>query len=234
MKYDEIEDFITTKIKTGEYVADEKIPSENQLAEIFSVSRMTVHKAIDNLVARNYLFRLPKKGIYVLNLSEKYTIYLDELNGFTTRAERLGKKSSSKVIKFELKEPSTLIKTKMKLEKNEKIFYIERARLLNEEPIIFEINYIRQNKVENLSMLDAQKSIEQYLKQNDIQVKRVEKEFVASMPDKKIKEALGLSNNTTLLRIDYTNFDQDNEVFKFTKVFYNQNKCRFLQIIDII
>ena len=48
--YLQIRESIYNKIVNGEYRAGDKLPSEDKLAETFGVSRMTVNKALMELV----------------------------------------------------------------------------------------------------------------------------------------------------------------------------------------
>ena len=81
MKFYEIEEYLLNNIKKSFYLPDEKIESENELVKKFGVSRMTCRKAIENLVQRNYLYKIKGKGTYVKDNSNKHIIYLN--NPFT-------------------------------------------------------------------------------------------------------------------------------------------------------
>ena len=65
VQYQRIKQNIMSKVISGEYAAGERIPSERELCEIFSLSRTTIRRAIDELVAEGILFRVPAKGTYV-------------------------------------------------------------------------------------------------------------------------------------------------------------------------
>ena len=88
MKYDEIEDYILLNINTGVYKSGQKIESENNLSSKFNVSRMTVRRAIENLIHSNYLYREQGKGTFVKNHEDKLSIFLNEIIGFSERAKR--------------------------------------------------------------------------------------------------------------------------------------------------
>ena len=53
------------RIVSGEWQPGDRIPSENELVAIFSVSRMTVHHALRDLTARGFLVRRSGSGTYV-------------------------------------------------------------------------------------------------------------------------------------------------------------------------
>lgn len=55
------------QIITGKWKPGYKIPSENELAEIFNVSRMTVREALQALVALDLLEKKRGRGTFVKN-----------------------------------------------------------------------------------------------------------------------------------------------------------------------
>ncbi len=61
----EIEDWITSKIISGEYKIGEKIPSEQSLADHFNVCRPTIKRAIKDLIANGILECRPRTGSFV-------------------------------------------------------------------------------------------------------------------------------------------------------------------------
>src|SRR5690554_2855902 len=70
--YEQIKQKILKRISSGEYKAEEKIPSERELCRRYSVSRTTIRKAIDELVVEGILIRRSGRGTFVSsNGSEK-------------------------------------------------------------------------------------------------------------------------------------------------------------------
>lgn len=56
---------ITERIERGDYTSGSALPSENELAEEFGVTRLTVRNAIDSLVEQGLIRRVQGKGTYV-------------------------------------------------------------------------------------------------------------------------------------------------------------------------
>lgn len=61
----QIRNYVEDKINTGEYAAGKQIPTEVELAEQFGVSRLTVKRALTELVERKLLYRVKGKGTFV-------------------------------------------------------------------------------------------------------------------------------------------------------------------------
>lgn len=66
-------DGITADIENGTYIAGARIPSEAELSEIYSVSRITIRRAVKELAAEGLLTKKQGKGTFVNTpkLSEK-------------------------------------------------------------------------------------------------------------------------------------------------------------------
>lgn len=65
--YIQVKDTILEQIKSGNLKKGDQLLSESQFQKEFNVSRVTVRKAIDELVQEGYLVRLHGKGTYVKN-----------------------------------------------------------------------------------------------------------------------------------------------------------------------
>lgn len=63
--YKNIHQYIMDYIQEKDKKADQKIPSENELAERFNVSRITVKKALDTLVEDGMIYRIQGKGSFI-------------------------------------------------------------------------------------------------------------------------------------------------------------------------
>ncbi|MFD1067921.1 FadR/GntR family transcriptional regulator [Oceanobacillus locisalsi] len=64
-------------IKTGEYVEGQKLPSENELAKYFDVSRVPIREAISKLVSVGYVESMQGKGSFVkrLDATDEFKAY---------------------------------------------------------------------------------------------------------------------------------------------------------------
>ena len=64
-RYEQIKTFIRNQIESGQWSTGDSVPSENQLAMDFSVSRMTARRALQELADENLLLRSPGLGTFV-------------------------------------------------------------------------------------------------------------------------------------------------------------------------
>ena len=71
--YKKLKDTIIKEIKNGTLKENDAILSERLLTEKFGISRISVRKAISELIEENYLYTIPGKGTFVKGLTSKFT-----------------------------------------------------------------------------------------------------------------------------------------------------------------
>jgi len=70
-KFEKVRDSLLEKIKSGAYEKDSKLPSENDLIELFGVARETVRKAISDLERRGLVQRRKGSGSFITKLGKR-------------------------------------------------------------------------------------------------------------------------------------------------------------------
>ena len=72
MAYRNLADRIRTAIRDGEYADGRQLPTEEQLAASFSVSRQTVRRAMQDLVSEGIIYRVAGRGTYPVAERDRY------------------------------------------------------------------------------------------------------------------------------------------------------------------
>ncbi len=117
------------------------LPTETELEEKYKVSRITVRKAIDDLVIEGFVTKEQGRGTFV-----RSTKIVQDANSITSWTEEMylkGKKPATKKLKLYEIVPSRKMKRNLNLSANEKIICVERIRLVDNEPISIMFNYLR-------------------------------------------------------------------------------------------
>jgi len=146
--YIQIKDYIREKIETGGLKTGDKIPSEELLCEKYNVSKITVIRALRDLVNEDIIFRKQGKGSFV-----KEPSYKEDLNKFANfkHVNTLSYGNSKhKILKWHIIKPSKEIRNRMKLTKEDKVLEIVRLRLFKSKPVVFERTYISYNLIPSL------------------------------------------------------------------------------------
>ena len=148
--YYQIKNIIREMIENEELKPGEMIPAERELCEIQGVSRMTVNKAIMDLVNEGIVYREQGKGTFVAVPKEKQQI--SKLKGFTEEMEHKGLKSNTHILSFRVKPATKQLKIVLNLGSEESsVIEIIRLRISNEEPLAIETVWISNNTFKDLT-----------------------------------------------------------------------------------
>jgi GntR family transcriptional regulator len=137
--YRQLKKAIQAAILNDTYRQGEKIPTEPELSEQYSVSRITVRKAVEELVKEGYLVKQQGKGTFVS--LPKIDRKIEHVMGFTAACQANGFSSHSEVTKTEVIKGDADLRKALQLEKDEKVLYIQRKRFAGDNPLMLENNY---------------------------------------------------------------------------------------------
>lgn len=139
--YTQVVDEINNKIRDGEYITGNRIPPENQLCDIFGVSRITIRRAIRKLIDGGILYTKQGKGTFVL--SSKIKRRLPKLYSFSDDMRGLGLVPSSKILVQQVEEADMELVDLLQLPADDtSVNRIHRIRFANQEPILIEQTWV--------------------------------------------------------------------------------------------
>jgi len=73
-KFITISEAIIDKIKTGELLPGDKVPSENELIKAYNISNTTARKSLLEAESKGWVKRIKGKGTYVLNRTAEHSL----------------------------------------------------------------------------------------------------------------------------------------------------------------
>jgi len=138
--YYQLKEYLAKKIASREWKPGEKIPSETELCEVYSVSRITVRKAIEDLVRSGQLIKHQGKGTFVTNVSMEHK--LSKFYSFSEELTNSGMTERAQILSFDVVAASEEVREKLSMQKNEKVYMVKRLRMADEMPYTVEISYI--------------------------------------------------------------------------------------------
>ncbi len=142
-KYIQINKWIHGMISRGKYIVGDQIPTEEELARMFGVNRMTVRQAIDELSTEKMIARKRGKGTFLIAAKPQDLIYeLGHISSFTDDMKSLGITPKTTTLKFEVIKANKKIEERLHLRKNEKVIYTLRAKYADDEPVLIERSYL--------------------------------------------------------------------------------------------
>lgn len=154
--YYKLSEEINSKIDDGIWEVGSKIPSERELVEKYSLSRITVRNAIAECVRQGRLEKVQGKGTFVVD--RKIVQRLANVYSFSDEMKKQGKVSSTKVICCVVVDASETIAKNLNIDLNSSVIFLERLRFAEKDkPIIVERTYFPYDEYEFLLNTDLEK-----------------------------------------------------------------------------
>jgi len=226
--YIQIKDYIREKVETGELKKGDRIPSEELLCEKFNVSKITVIRALHDLVNEGLIIRKQGKGSFVKE--PDYKADLNKLANFRNIHTLPHDQAEHKILKWHMIKPSKEIRDRMKLTKEDRVFEIVRVRFFKEEPVAFERTYIPDNLIPSLEEkreLFEKKFVYDIFKTNPQISPESSKIFIkAILTDKFYAKIFKVAIGNPLLVWDRTTFSKDKKVIEFSIFCARGDKCK--------
>jgi GntR family transcriptional regulator len=224
--YLQLREVIRKKIEEGEYQPGTSIPSENDLASLYSINRLTVRNAMSKLVNEGLLKRVQGKGVYVV--PDRVERDLEKLGGFVQVTREKKQTLQNKVLEKAERKAGNKFSNIFNIDPADLIFYIKRLTFNVDEPISLEEIHIPKYLVPNLENIDlAVFTLNQAYKLSGITAVRANQTLDLTTLDPNDARTLGIVSNVAVMLFECTSFDKQGRVMEFTKTYTRGDKCDF-------
>jgi GntR family transcriptional regulator len=224
--YLQLREVIRKKIDEGEFQAGTSIPSENELAAMYSVNRLTVRNAMSKLVNEGILKRVKGKGAYVV--PDRVERDLEQLGGFVQVTREKKRTLQNKILVKTERKAGNKYALIFGIKPDEKIFYIRRISYADDEPVSLDESYIPKYLVPNLENIDLSVfTLYQVYKSNGINVVRANQTLDLTTLEPSDARTMGIISNVAVMLFECISFDEKERVVEFTRTFTRGDKCDF-------
>jgi GntR family histidine utilization transcriptional repressor len=138
--FQQIKDYLLGEIQAGHWKEGDAIPSEQELARQFGVSRMTVNRAVRELTAEQILTRVQGSGTYVAQ--HKYQSTLVEIKSIAEEIRARGHTHRSELHLLERGKASELMALPFGVRSGYPLFHSVIVHFENELPIQVEDRWV--------------------------------------------------------------------------------------------
>lgn len=230
--YIQIKDYIRLNIQAGVFPENSRIPSERQLAEQFQVSRLTVSKAINELIQEGLLHSHVGKGTFVS--STKIEQELRTLTSFTEEMIRRGQRPSSRVLYAVVEPASSEVTKALLLPSGTKIIVLKRVRLADNQPVALETSAIVAAICPDIVGKHdfSQESLYQVLREEcGIRIAYARQIFESRQATPEEQEALHLDPHTPILGITRVTYNAQEQPIEYVRSAYRGDRYKFNAIL---
>ena len=199
--YAQIVEQLKQDIESGVYSKDGRLPTEAELSAEYGVSRITIRRAVEELVNQSLVEKRQGKGTFIC--APKLTRQLDGPMSFTEMCAANGLKARAKLRDAGISSPSSLdVREALGLKEGESAVRIRRLRYAGDRPLVLEDNFYPLEYSYLLSIDLENDSIYRYLQQEKgIELRRTTMRLSIVRADVKLAKLLQVSRNTPQLEM---------------------------------
>ncbi len=225
--YARVEAALAQEIAQGQLESGSQLPPEDQLIARFAVSRTTVRKAIENLVARGLVEIRRGKGTFVTQ--PKITQALTELTGFAEDMVVLGRKPSSRLLDKQIVQADETVAEHLELIPGTHVYRIERVRLADGIPMSFDETYLPLDIGEKVvsNDLDVEPIFDLLEKKYALPLIEARYQLEAVIADTRVAAALQIEEGAPIFLIERTSYTSDQKPVDYEKLYYRGDSIRF-------
>jgi len=189
-------------IMAGEYKTGDRLPSENELATMLGVHRLTVRQALSSLVNEKVLYRIRGKGTFVgQNAIERPS---HKLSGLFSEIADKGLQPTSRVLEKAVLPAPQKVAELLKIKEGDQVTKVFRVNYADNHPIAISYHYAPNSICPELMQEDLEKQAfhQIFNKKYGMRLGWAEDEVRAGRANKFQAQHLLLSQGTVILKIE--------------------------------
>jgi GntR family transcriptional regulator len=151
-----LEQRLREKIETHEWPTGFQLPSERELCELYSVSRITVRRVLKDLAVQNLVRSIPGKGTFVILPEMREP--LQPLSSFSEDMRRRGFSPYSHTLQAEIIPSTESIAKSLNLPVGAEVIHLQRLRMVapDDIPVAIQTALIPHSRCPNLLRFNLQ------------------------------------------------------------------------------
>jgi GntR family transcriptional regulator len=226
--YAKVEESIAAEIAQGEYRPGDQLPTEDELLQRFEVSRITVRRAIQNLVHRGLLEIRRGRGTFVAE--PHIEAELTKLSGFVEDMNAAGRRASARVVSQGVVPATARIAERLQLARGTRVMRIERVRLADGVPVSFDETYLPLTLGKKIVRNDLRIHPIFTLLEEEYGVPLVEADYEleAVTASEIVAEALQVMAGSPIFQIERTSRTTNREPIDYEVLSYRGDLVRFV------
>jgi GntR family transcriptional regulator len=219
--------FLQDAISRGNLQPGQRLPGENELAQQFGVSRVTVRRALAALADQGLVVRKPGVGTVVQIPSASSSIITADVSNLLPHIVRMGKDSQVQMLEFAYVPATPYVAEKLGLVTGERVQYSVRVRSRAGEPFSYLTTYVPERIAQNYSEADlARTPLYALLERSGVKVHRATQTISAVLASPVVSEALQLTPGSPLIALTRVVFGEKDRGVELLEALYRPDRYR--------
>lgn len=204
------------------------LPSEQELQDLFSVSRTVVRQALLELVHEGLVYRRKGKGSFVA--PPKVTEgQIQRLTSFSDEMSRQGYHPVTVVLEQQIVEAHPELAQRLEITPGAAVVALKRVRVLDGQPLMLASTWLPRDLCPGLESADlATRSLYEVLKSDHARiVERGSRTLEAVPATKEQADLLETQAGSPLMRLEVLSYEQSGRVLEYSVAFHRGDRAKF-------
>ena len=212
------------EILSGERPYGSAMPTEQELSDLYSVSRITARRVLNDLAGNHFVERKRRLGTRVTFKSPAKPIE-GNIDQAVDSLLALGQGTTVNVIEVSVEQASATVASALRLAPDAKVVRAVRVRCLDGVPLGYVVSYVPEALAEFITQTSLIRGpILRLLDEAGFHAEHAEQTIGAMLADKQLAEALDIEPRSALLRISRTVYDRAEKPFLLTFAHYRADR----------
>lgn len=220
--YIQLRNILKDQIENEVWTEGTIIPSENEIAKMYHVSRVTVRQALAELAEENYLVKRPGYGTVVYRNKASLSNFT-LIQSLTNEMKEMGISNKTIHANLEVIKPNKSLMKIFDLNPDEYLYNMKRIRGTEEEPVVYSNIYLRQVvEIPNDKEI-LYSSLYSYLTNHNIVFNRFEETISAIEGPSEILAYLEMDDNLfrAILKRERFGYNASDKLIEYSINYYN-------------
>jgi len=231
-KYHQVYLVLREQLEDGRFAA--RVPAEMDLVKEFGVARVTVRRALGQLVADGLIKRSPGRG--TVTLAQDTTDAMDgpsprkraELTGLLENIVNMGLRTAVKVVQFEVLPASEQVARQLNVARETLVQKAVRVRSTGNGPFCHITTHVPQSVACGFGRRElGKKPILMLLEESGVQIGRARQSISAKPADVAVARLLGVDVGSALLAVQRLVFDVNERPVQWLQGLYRPDRYQY-------
>ena len=228
--YHQLFSVLKARILDGTLALGLRLPPEEQLAELFNVSRITAKRAMDDLAGEGLVERRRGRGTHVIYQYSPKPVHAP-LTGMLQEIESMARNSSAHILDFGMRVPPGAIREDLRLAEGESALHLLRVRERDGMRFGHYTSWTAGVQMPSDPAIFEHTPRLSYFREQGLEVTHVAQTLSAVSADASVAGALGVTAGAPLLSLTRRSYrktgSESEQIMDFLVVLYNPEQFQY-------
>ncbi|MFI3126948.1 GntR family transcriptional regulator [Streptococcus suis] len=230
-KYKKVYADIKEKIEQDIWQANQEMPTENELMEIYTYSKDTIRKALSLLEMDGYIQKRQGRNSIILDHNLVRKPFVSELKTVSELNRSAHHQVQTELTNLYIVQGQPEVMKELEVDEKTDLYRVSRVRTIDSERLEYEISYFDRRIVPYLSKEVAESSIYKYLEEElGLEISHSRREISFRFATEEEKSLLDLADYDMVVSVTSTTYLADGRPFQYGTITYRPDKVTFVSM----